>query len=307
MKSDIVLYIIILILCIGFLIIVNKYMRLHKRINEITDVLKEVLRGNNNLHLFSYSGDETAKLSLLINQLMESYQKERITVNREQMARKQLLANISHDVRTPLASVIGYLEAVILGIVHNAEKDVYLETALKKSYDLKQRVDLLFELVRLDANEIHFNIEKSDICELVRSVIIDFIPIVEKNDIILQVKIPDKEYFAKVDVLALTRVVQNLIHNALTHGKSGSYLGVKVYLQRKNVCIEIIDHGDGISKKDIKFIFDRLYQGDTSRTQNGGLGLAIAYELVKKMEGTISVDSEEAKYTVFNVQFPLLK
>lgn len=307
MKSDIVLYIIILILCIGFLIIVNKYMRLHKRINEITDVLKEVLRGNNNLHLFSYSGDETAKLSLLINQLMESYQKERITVNREQMARKQLLSNISHDVRTPLASVIGYLEAVILGIVHNAEKDVYLETALKKSYDLKQRVDLLFELVRLDANEIHFNIEKSDICELVRSVIIDFIPIVEKNDIILQVKIPDKEYFAKVDVLALTRVVQNLIHNALTHGKSGSYLGVKVYLQRKNVCIEIIDHGDGISKKDIKFIFDRLYQGDTSRTQNGGLGLAIAYELVKKMEGTISVDSEEAKYTVFNVQFPLLK
>lgn len=194
MKFDIILYIIILILCTAFIISVNKYMRIHKHINEITDVLREVLKGNNNLHLFSYKGDKTAKLSLLINQLMDSYQKERITVNREQMARKQLLANISHDVRTPLASVIGYLEAVILGVVHNTEKDVYLDIALKKSYDLKQRVDLLFELVRLDANEIHFNREKSDICELVRSVIIDFIPIVEKNDIILQVKIPDKEY-----------------------------------------------------------------------------------------------------------------
>ncbi|WP_322020056.1 sensor histidine kinase [Clostridium butyricum] len=243
----------------------------------------------------------------MINQLMDSYQKERITVNREQMARKQLLANISHDVRTPLASVIGYLEAVILGVVHNTEKDVYLDIALKKSYDLKQRVDLLFELVRLDANEIHFNREKSDICELVRSVIIDFIPIVEKNDIILQVKIPDKEYFADVDVSAFTRVVQNLIRNALTHGKSGFYLGVKVYLQGKNVCIDIIDHGDGISKKDITFIFDRLYQGDTSRTQNGGLGLAIVYEIIKKMEGTISVDSNESKYTVFTVQLPLLE
>ncbi|WP_455813960.1 sensor histidine kinase [Clostridium butyricum] len=243
----------------------------------------------------------------MINQLMDSYQKERITVNREQMARKQLLANISHDVRTPLASVIGYLEAVILGVVHNTEKDVYLDIALKKSYDLKQRVDLLFELVRLDANEIHFNREKSDICELVRSVIIDFIPIVEKNDIILQVKIPDKEYFADVDVSAFTRVVQNLIRNAITHGKSGFYLGVKVYLQGKNVCIDVIDHGDGISKKDITFIFDRLYQGDTSRTQNGGLGLAIAYEIVKKMGGTINVDGKESKYTVFTVQLPLLE
>lgn len=119
MKINIILYIIILILCTAFIIIVNKYMRIHKHINEITDVLKEVLKGNNNLHLFSYNGDKTAKLSLLINQLMDSYQKERITVNREQMARKQLLANISHDVRTPLASVIGYLEAVILGVVHN--------------------------------------------------------------------------------------------------------------------------------------------------------------------------------------------
>lgn len=307
MKFDIILYVIILILSTAFIIIVNKYMRIHKHINEITDVLKEVLKGNNNLHLFSYNGDKTAQLSLLINQLMDSYQKERITVNREKMARKQLLANISHDVRTPLASVIGYLEAVILGVVHNTEKDVYLDIALKKSYDLKQRVDLLFELVRLDANEIHFNREKSDICELVRSVIIDFIPIVEKNDIILQVKIPDKEYFADVDVSAFTRVVQNLIRNALTHGKSGFYLGVKVYLQGKNVCIDVIDHGDGISKKDITFIFDRLYQGDTSRTQNGGLGLAIAYEIVKKMGGTISVDSKESKYTVFTVQLPLLE
>ncbi|KHD14654.1 sensor histidine kinase [Clostridium butyricum] len=307
MKFDIILYIIILILCTAFIISVNKYMRIHKHINEITDVLKEVLKGNNNLHLFSYNGDKTAKLSLLINQLMDSYQKERITVNREQMARKQLLANISHDVRTPLASVIGYLEAVILGVVHNTEKDVYLDIALKKSYDLKQRVELLFELVRLDANEIHFNREKSDICELVRSVIIDFIPIVEKNDIILQVKIPDKEYFADVDVSAFTRVVQNLIRNAITHGKSGFYLGVKVYLQGKNVCIDVIDHGDGISKKDITFIFDRLYQGDTSRTQNGGLGLAIAYEIVKKMGGTINVDSKESKYTVFTVQLPLLE
>ncbi len=132
MKFDIILYIIILILCTAFIIIVNKYMRIHKHINEITDILKEVLKGNNNLHLFSYNGDKTAKLSLLINQLMDSYQKERITVNREQMARKQLLANISHDVRTPLASVIGYLEAVILGVVHNTEKDVYLDIAFKK-------------------------------------------------------------------------------------------------------------------------------------------------------------------------------
>jgi len=294
-----------LISSVIFLLI--KQVRMRTCIKEMEGILKDVLEGNDGLHLFSYKNDNTFQLSMQINRLMDSYKKERIAIEREQNARKQLLSNISHDVRTPLVSVIGYLEAIKMNFVVGRERDDYLDTALGKSYELKKRVDQLFELVRLDANEILLNFEKTDLCELVRSIVIDLVPILERDQIELQAEIPDVEYFALVDVEAFKRAIQNLIHNALLHGKTGKYLGVQVLKQERDISIYITDHGEGIAAKDIDFVFDRLYKGDASRTQNGGLGLAIAYELVQKLGGKIKIVSSEQGCTVFNIIMPCLK
>lgn len=304
MTNKFILIFVIILLVISVGLIVRQW-QTRKRIKEMESILEKVLDGNNKLYLFTMPGTETANLSLQINQLMESYQKERILVNREQQARKQLLANLSHDVRTPLASVIGYLEAVIGELVHGHERELYLQTALQKSYDLKRRIDQLFELVRLDANEIQLKEENLDICELVRGVVIDFIPLLEKNRFDVETQIPYEEYFVKVDPSALNRVIQNLIRNVLIHGKSGCYLGIHVYAENEHVCVDVVDHGNGIAAQDMEFIFDRLYQGDAARTEQGGLGLAIAYELMKKMGGNINVSSLPSSQTVFKLQLPL--
>ncbi|KWX71970.1 MULTISPECIES: sensor histidine kinase [Paenibacillus] len=306
MTNNLILIFFIILLVVSVVLIVRQW-QTRKRIKEMEYILEKVLDGHNKLHLFAIPGKETANLSLQINQLMESYQKERILVNREQQARKQLLANLSHDVRTPLASVIGYLEAVTGELVHGNDRELYLQTALQKSYDLKRRVDQLFELVRLDANEIQLKDEKLDICELIRGVVIDFIPLLEKNHFDVETQIPDEEYPVKVDPSAFIRVIQNLIRNVLIHGKSGCYLGIHVYVENKYVFVDVIDHGNGIAAQDMEFIFDRLYQGDAARTEHGGLGLAIAYELIKKMGGNINVSSLPSSQTLFKLQLPLAR
>lgn len=310
MNSDGILFVflicLIIILSIILSIISKKYIFIIKQIEYMEKTLKHVLEGNNNLYLFTYDGETTEELSVLINQLMDSYKKERTKAKREQDSQKRLISDTSHDIRTPLSSVIGYIEAIKLGILNEDEKNNYLQIALNKSYDLKQKVEQLFELVRLDANEIQFKIEKVEACELIRSMVIDFIPIVERQNIDMQVSIPEEEYYINIDIEAFIRVIQNLIRNAVTHGISGLYLGINVYLSDSDVNIDIIDHGEGIKKKDMDFIFDRLYQGDSSRTKNGGLGLAITHELIKKMGGNITVKSEELKYTIFNIKIPLL-
>ncbi|MNO35481.1 Sensor histidine kinase YycG [compost metagenome] len=306
MTNKLILIFVIILLVISVGLIVRQW-QTRKRIKEMESILEKVLDGNNKLYLFTMPGTETANLSLQINQLMESYQKERILVNREQQARKQLLANLSHDVRTPLASVIGYLEAVIGELVHGNERELYLQTALQKSYDLKRRIDQLFELVRLDANEIQLKEKKLDICELVRGVVIEFVPLLEKGHFDVETQIPHEEYLVKVDPSAFIRVIQNLIRNVLIHGKSGCYLGIHVYAENEYVCVDVVDHGNGIAAQDMEFIFDRLYQGDSARTEHGGLGLAIAYELMKKMGGNINVNSLPSSQTVFKLQLPLAR
>lgn len=304
MKYEIILCIVLVVIII---VILRKYITITKRIRYIEDILSKVLDGNNNLHIFCFEKDSSERISLLINQLMDSYQNERIILQREEKSRKQLLANISHDIRTPLSSVIGYIEAIKLDILSQHEKKAYLQIALDKSYDLKQKLEQLFELVRLDANEIQFKMEKVEVCELIRGVVIDFIPIVEKENIQMEINIPEEEYYVWADEQALIRVVQNLIRNALTHGKLGFYIGIKVFIENGAINVDVIDHGEGIRKNDLDFVFDRLYQGDSSRTKNGGLGLAIAYELMKKVNGNITVRSEKFKYTIFNISIPLLE
>lgn len=290
-------FLVVLVFFIGY------HIYLRHRIKDIVNTLEQVLCGNEALHLFTHSFDPTKSLSIQINRLMDSYSQERITSKREENSRKKLLSNLSHDVRTPLVSVIGYLEAIEKGLPSKEEKDAYLHTALVKAYILKERVDQLFELARLDANEFLFQLKPVDLFELVRNTLIDFVPILEQQNFEVKIHVPEDECIITTDSTALTRILQNLIRNAFIHGGEGKFLGVNSYYKDDIVAIEIIDHGKGIAKEDLTLIFDRLYQIDQSRTSQGGLGLTIASELARKLDGDVSVTSTK-KNTIFTICLP---
>lgn len=304
MSSRIQWFIVILVI-VYFLYRENKY---RKRIKDISNTLEEIIEGNENLKIYIESKDTLASLVFNINKLVAFYQKDKAKGFRLEQSRKQMLSNLSHDVRTPLASVLGYLDALCKDIVDGEEKLEYLHIAQKKAYALKEYIDELFTIAQLDANELQLTIEKIDLFELLRSEIIGWIPRLESEGIVLEIEIPDEECFIMGDTLALIRILNNLLQNALRYGGDNKFIGINAWIDDYYVNFEVWDKGAGVTKEDISKVFDRLYKSDSSRSTKGhGLGLAIAKELVQKIHGKISMESEAYIKTSVKVSLPKSK
>lgn len=292
--------------CIVCILIFMQYIQ-YRRIKNIKKTIEDVLGGQDSLTLYTNENDALGELVFEINKLLSSYREQKQNYEKEQKDKKRLLSNLSHDVRTPLVSVIGYIEAVIQNRIDESKKIDYIETAYHKALVLKEQINQLFELVQNDANEIELQFEKVDICEFLRQIIIDFLPIIEKDQLTFEANIPDNEIYISADKYCITRIFQNLIRNTLIHGKSGNYLGVFVSKKNEDVFIDITDKGMGIEKEHLPFIFDRLYKADHARTRGGGIGLAISKELSNKMNGNIEILRSLPGDTVFRVTFPVTK
>ncbi|HWT73192.1 MAG TPA: HAMP domain-containing sensor histidine kinase [Mobilitalea sp.] len=288
------------------LLITKQYIQ-YRRIKYIQKTIEDILNGRDSLSLFTNKNDALGELVFEINKLLSSYRVQKQNYEKEQNDKKRLLSNLSHDVRTPLVSVIGYIEAVIQNRIDESNKSDYIETAYHKALLLKEQINQLFELVQSDANEIELYHEKIDICEFLRQIMIDFLPKIENDQITFEADIPDHEIYILADKYCTTRIFQNLIRNTLIHGKSGNYLGIFVTKTNSDVFIDIIDKGMGIEKDHLPFVFDRLYKVDHARTRGGGLGLAISKELANKMNGNIEILRSIPGDTVFRVTFPTTK
>lgn len=294
------------ILFLAILFFSVKYIHLKEEISQLENKMEQLIRDKSIKYLYTKTGSNVENLTYQINQLLNRYQNESIALNHEQITRKQLISNLSHDLKTPLSGIIGYLEAIENELVGDIEKKEYLETALKKSYDLKHRISELFELVRIDADEVLLQLERVDVGERLRLIAIDFMPRLEEELFQYEFEIFDETHYFQADVKAFDRIMQNLIENVFDHAAYGKYLAIVSYIKNNSVIIDIIDHGGGISKNHAKYIFDRLYQADEARSNHGGLGLAITFELVKRMNGDIILAENTKEKTVFRLTFPIL-
>ena len=214
------------------------------------------------------------------------------------------MTSISHDVKTPLASLIGYLEAIECKIVAGEEKDEYVHVAFEKAHYLKHFVENLFEWVKLDSGEQIFRFEILDLNELSRNIIVDWISVLENSNFDYEFDIPETEYLMRIDASAYSRILNNLLQNVLIHSK-GSKIKFRVFEDDLQAKIAITDNGKGISHDHLPHIFERMYQCDQSRSVGGnGLGLSIVKELVAAHKGKITVDSTPNRGTTFTLLFP---
>ncbi len=290
------------LLIVVVLLVLRQYF-FHRRIVDMQSTIYSILE-NKNLQIFAEKEDDIGNLAFSINRLAASYREEQEKYEREQHAKKQLISDLSHDVRTPLVSVIGYLEAIVQNRVSEGLKYDYIQTAYNKAISLKEQINQLFEFVQSDADEIKLTFENIDVCEIIRQTLIDLLPVIEKEHIVLDSSIPDEELRILTDKEGFVRIVQNIIRNTLTHGKEGKYLGVFVKKESGKIYIDIMDKGRGIDKEHLPFIFERLYKADSSRTRGGGIGLAIAKELANKMNGKLEILHSMPGDTVFRITFP---
>lgn len=279
--------------------------RAKKQIGEMEEVLRDVKQGNGNRRILAVSHELTAPLAYEINEIIASYEDRIVSLQQTEKTNKQLMTSLSHDVRTPLTTLIGYLDAVHRGVVEGKDRDDYIETARRKAYDLKAYIDVLFDWFKLNSNEFILKAAVVEAAELTRNILIDWIPIFEDKQIEYTIDIPEQPFFVRLDSDGYMRILNNLISNVVSHAHADE-IKITLVKQDRNLKILLWDNGTGIEKEDLKHIFERLYKCDKGRSEKGsGLGLSIVYQLVKRMDGEVTAESEPGKGTVFTLTFPL--
>ena len=299
--------VLLIVLCIAFFVILflaTKLLRVRGQLSLIEEALEDIKSGNLNRRMLTKRSDMTKKICYDINDIAMNSQTQLISQRQSEQAYKRLMTSISHDVKTPLASLVGYLEAVERKIVTGEEKDEYVHVAYEKAHYLKHFVENLFEWVKLDSKEQIFHFEWLDINELSRNIIAGWIPVLENGSFEYEIEIPETEHFMRVDANAYSRIINNLLQNVLNHSR-GNKVAFHILESDKEVKITITDNGRGISSEHLPHIFERMYQCDQSRSAKGnGLGLSIVKELVAAHKGTIAADSTPNQGTVFTMLFP---
>lgn len=290
------------LLIIAYLVL--KLRRVWEQLALIQDALVDIKTGNLNRRVLARENDMTKQICYDINEIALENQARFIQQKQAEQSYKRLMTSLSHDVKTPLASLVGYLEAIEHGLVVGEEKEEYIHVASDKAYRLKDFVISLFEWVKLDAREQIFHFELVDLNEMTRNIIADWVSTFENNSLKYEIEIPETEYFIRIDPNAYTRILNNLLQNIMVHSKATQIL-LNIIESNQQAIITLTDNGRGILPEKIPHIFERMYQCDDSRSSKGnGLGLSIAKELVNAHKGTINVASTPNFETTFTITLP---
>lgn len=281
----------------------NKNKKVKRQIKNMDFILTDMLSGEVGHKILASNDEITSDIVYKINAIVYKLEKEISDLKIDSETNKELMTSLSHDLRTPLTTLIGYLDAIDKGVVNGKEREEYFQIARSKAYDLKEYIDILFEWFKLQSSEIDLLIEKVEIIELTRRILRDWIPILEENDIDFEIDMPERPIFIKIDRDKYGRIINNLLQNVISHSKA-SKLYISISNNDRRVFISIQDNGIGISETNLPYIFDRLYKCDAGRSRKGsGLGLAIVKQMVEVMQGEITVESKEGEFTNFIIQF----
>jgi signal transduction histidine kinase len=252
------------------------------------------------------SNDEIDELGQQFNAMSDKINKQIDELKRIDGVRREMVANVSHDLRTPLTTMRGYLETLLLKneALSEEEKKQYLETSLNYSQHLGKLVEELFELASLDSCESVVYSEPFSMGELVQDITQTFLLRAQQKSIQLDAILNPEAPLIYGDIAMLQRVLENLLENGLRHTPEGGRISVSVNVDSGNVVVQITDTGCGIPAEDLPRIFERFYQQDVNRTgsTNAGLGLAIVKRILELHGSAIKVRSEIDHGTTFSFQ-----
>jgi two-component system OmpR family sensor kinase len=257
-----------------------------------------------------YSGhkkDEIDVLGWQFNTMADKITSQIRELRQMDDVRREMVANISHDLRTPLTTMRGYLETLQLKHANLSveEQQQYLQTALSYSERLGRMVEELFELARLDSCESVVFSESFSICELVQDVTQKFKLRAREKSIQLKADLNPEAPPVYGDIAMMQRVLENLLENGIRHTPAGGSIQIGVDVQSRSVVVQVTDTGCGISAEDVPQIFERFYQKDKNRSgESAGLGLAIVKRILELHGSSINVSSELKKGTTFSFRLP---
>ena len=274
---------------------------IHAELKKISETLSAILETDSEEKVMVFTDDQMVQsLCAQINRLLEDRQKIRVDYRKQELSSKKMLSNISHDIKTPLTVILGYLEILRLKDPENAA----LQKTEVKAKQVMELIDHFFTLANLDAVDRNLEITTINITEICRENVLEFYEILQQREFTVELMIPEKSIYVQGEKKSVERILNNLISNVLRYGSDGNYIGVFLREDMEDVSIDVADRGKGIEKEFADSVFERLYTMEDSRNrkiQGNGLGLTIARNLARQMGGDILLESEPGRRTVFTV------
>ncbi len=255
--------------------------------------------------------DELSALEASFDVMQERIKDQFREMQQSEHLRRELISNISHDLRTPLASIQGYIETVILKLdrLDNEQKKNYLKIALRHSERLGKLIAALFELSKLESRSMAVDKTPFSLAELIHDIVQEFGLHASKKGITFNLNQQVANLMVMGDLSLIARVFQNLIDNALRHTPNGGEININLSEHANSVVVSIQDSGIGIAKDELPYIFDRYYKSSNSASKpqlGTGLGLAIVKRILELHNSTINVISEPNKGACFTFPLPLV-
>jgi len=287
--------------------------RIFKPMDELKNAVDEIARGNYHVKVDYEVTNEFGVLIHSFNEMAQKLQEsEKMQLTYEEN-RKTLIANISHDLKTPIASIQGYIEAIVEGVVASPDKiNKYLKIIHNNTVYINRLIDDLFLFSKLDMDKLDFQFEVLPIQPYMNDLIMEFkLELEEKQIQFIYKDRTDGEFIVRIDRKRIHQAIRNIIGNGAKYcTEKNLIIEVELFFQDNNVCISIKDNGPGIPQDKLPHVFDRFYRIDTERTKDlisTGLGLAIAKELVEAHKGKITVTSQENEGTCFTIMLPIVQ
>ena len=277
------------------------------KIVNMSATVDEIKQGNLNIRIPVDTNDELGELANHLNHLVIHLQE---SLEREQQAetmKNDIITNISHDLRTPLTSLMGYMDLVQTHLRQDIDaSERYIAISQRKGRELKQQIDELLEYCHLNFSGIKLNLEAVAVKSLVQQVMIDFVPQLEEAGMSFEIKAESEKKYIEADIGLVIRLLQNIIGNSIFYGKEGKKITICIETVGSQVKINVINYGKPIAAEDMPYVFEKLYRGERSRSSNNGgkgMGLAIAKSIAELHRGEITVHSDESE-TVFAFLMP---
>ncbi|GGD59603.1 two-component sensor histidine kinase [Paenibacillus nasutitermitis] len=254
---------------------------------------------------------ELRELLIGVNRLLAYIHEINSDSARTKLSMRRMLSNVSHDLKTPLSIVLGYIETIRYNRdLSSEERDVLLSKAQLKTVEVSGLINQFFDLAKLESGDWLIDRRRLHLNEVCRKSMLGFYDIFEGKGIEVSIEIPEAPIFIYADEEALRRILDNLLSNAIRYGYEGGIVGLTLHHDDSYAYIDVWDKGKGIRETDRDRIFERLYTLEDSRnssTEGSGLGLTITKKLTEQLEGFIDVNSSPYERTVFALRFAKLK
>lgn len=237
-----------------------------------------------------------------IGELTESFNNMVVALENSEQIRRDFIGNVGHELRTPITTIKGFIEGILDGVIPKDRQEGYLIIVRDEVQRMKNLVNDLLDIAKMQAGEVSLKLSDFDMNELVRRSVISLQQMFIEKNLEFKADFETERMFVHADQEAIQRVLINLLHNALKFTPENGEIRVKTYGEKEKSIISVEDTGKGISKEEIPFIFERFYKSDKSRSidrTGAGLGLAIVRNIIVSHNETIKVESEEGRGTRF--------